>query len=50
VWEYGYFGDTRLLDVHIRRLRLKVETDPSQPAFIITVRGIGYRAGYAPAA
>jgi two-component system response regulator MtrA len=50
VWGYGYFGDTRLLDVHIRRLRLKVETDPSQPKLIITVRGVGYRAGYAPAA
>jgi DNA-binding response OmpR family regulator len=44
VWEYGYFGDTRLLDVHIRRLRRKVEPDPGQPTHIITVRGIGYRA------
>jgi DNA-binding response OmpR family regulator len=44
VWEYGYFGDTRLLDVHIRRLRRKIEPDPGQPTYIITVRGVGYRA------
>lgn len=45
VWEYGYFGDTRLLDVHIRRLRRKVEPDPGQPTRVITARGMGYRAG-----
>ena len=44
VWDYGYFGDTRLLDVHIRRLRRKVEPDPAQPSVIVTVRGVGYRA------
>lgn len=44
VWDYGYFGDTRLLDVHIRRLRRKVEPDPGQPRLILTVRGVGYRA------
>ncbi|MCT2583688.1 response regulator transcription factor [Actinophytocola gossypii] len=44
VWDYGYFGDTRLLDVHIRRLRRKVEPDPGQPTHIVTVRGVGYRA------
>jgi two-component system, OmpR family, response regulator MtrA len=44
VWEYGYFGDTRLLDVHIRRLRRKIEPDPGQPTHITTVRGVGYRA------
>ncbi|WP_291410281.1 response regulator transcription factor [Actinophytocola sp.] len=44
VWDYGYFGDTRLLDVHIRRLRRKIEPDPSQPTLITTARGIGYRA------
>jgi two-component system, OmpR family, response regulator MtrA len=44
VWDYGYFGDTRLLDVHIRRLRRKVEPDPAQPTLIVTVRGVGYRA------
>ncbi len=43
VWEYGYFGDTRLLDVHIRRLRRKIEPDPAQPSHILTVRGMGYR-------
>src|SRR5262245_12565050 len=43
VWEYGYFGDTRLLDVHIRRLRRKIEPDPGQPTYVVTVRGIGYR-------
>lgn len=46
VWEYDYFGDTRLLDVHVRRLRRKVETDPGQPEKILTVRGVGYRAGF----
>ncbi len=45
VWEYGYFGDTRLLDVHIRRLRRKVEPDAGQPTHVLTVRGVGYRAG-----
>ncbi|HWM03302.1 MAG TPA: response regulator transcription factor, partial [Actinophytocola sp.] len=44
VWDYDYFGDTRLLDVHIRRLRRKIEPDPGQPTYIITVRGVGYRA------
>jgi two-component system response regulator MtrA len=43
VWGYGYFGDTRLLDVHIRRLRRKIEADPGQPAIVLTVRGQGYR-------
>ncbi len=43
VWQYGYFGDTRLLDVHISRLRRKVEPDPNQPRHLLTVRGSGYR-------
>ena len=43
VWEHGFFGDERLVDVHIRRLRTKVELDPSAPAVIVTVRGLGYR-------
>ena len=43
VWGYDYFGDTRLLDVHVRRLRTKIEDDPSAPTLILTVRGIGYR-------
>jgi two-component system, OmpR family, response regulator MtrA len=44
VWGYDYFGDTRLLDVHIRRLRRKVELDPDQPQCVLTVRGRGYKA------
>jgi two-component system, OmpR family, response regulator MtrA len=43
VWGYDYFGDTRLLDVHIRRLRTKVEKDAGAPSLILTVRGVGYR-------
>lgn len=43
VWGYDYFGDTRLLDVHIRRLRRKVERNPDRPTVILTVRGVGYR-------
>lgn len=43
VWGYGYFGDARLVDVHIRRLRQKVETDPAAPLYIQTVRGLGYK-------
>ncbi len=45
VWGYDYFGDTRLLDVHIRRLRRKVERDPDNPECVLTVRGRGYKAG-----
>jgi DNA-binding response OmpR family regulator len=45
VWGYDYFGDTRLLDVHIRRLRRKVERDPDEPECVVTVRGRGYKAG-----
>lgn len=43
VWERGYFGDERIVDVHVRRLRLKVETDAGDPRLIATVRGLGYR-------
>lgn len=43
VWGYDYFGDARLVDVHIRRLRTKVEADPHNPAIIQTVRGMGYK-------
>jgi len=43
VWGYGYFGDSRIVDVHIRRLRTKVERDPSSPRHVVTVRGLGYR-------
>ena len=43
IWGPNYFGDTKTLDVHIKRLRAKVEDDPSNPARIVTVRGVGYR-------
>ena len=43
VWGYDYFGDGRLVDVHIRRLRTKVENDPANPRHVVTVRGLGYR-------
>lgn len=43
VWGYAYSGDTRTVDVHIRWLREKIETDPSSPELIETVRGLGYR-------
>ncbi|MQA33170.1 response regulator transcription factor [Modestobacter roseus] len=43
VWGYDYFGDSRLVDVHVRRLRKKVEADPAQPTVVTTVRGMGYR-------
>src|SRR5262249_45717513 len=43
IWGPNYFGDTKTLDVHIKRLRAKVETDPSAPSRIVTVRGVGYR-------
>lgn len=43
VWGYDYFGDTRLLDVHVMRLRRKAELNPSDPELIVTVRGMGYR-------
>jgi DNA-binding response OmpR family regulator len=43
VWDYGYFGDGRLVDVHIRRLRTKIEADPANPRHVVTVRGLGYK-------
>ncbi len=43
VWDYGYFGDNRIVDVHIRRLRTKIEPDPASPRHIVTVRGLGYK-------
>jgi DNA-binding response OmpR family regulator len=43
VWGYGYFGDGRLVDVHVRRLRMKIEPDPGNPRYVVTVRGLGYR-------
>ncbi|MGN6130587.1 MAG: response regulator [Nocardioidaceae bacterium] len=43
VWGYGYFGDGRIVDVHIGRLRSKVERDPANPTCVVTARGLGYR-------
>jgi DNA-binding response OmpR family regulator len=43
VWGYGYFGDGRLVDVHVRRLRTKIENDPANPRHVVTVRGLGYK-------
>ena len=43
VWGYDWFGDGRLVDVHIRRLRSKVEQQPHEPKLIVTVRGLGYK-------
>lgn len=43
VWEENFFGDERIVDVHMRRLRTKIETDPSDPSIVVTVRGLGYR-------
>ena len=43
IWGYDYFGDGRIVDVHIRRLRTKIEVDPSQPELLVTVRGLGYK-------
>ena len=43
VWGYDYFGDGKLVDVHIRRLRTKIEENPSQPRHVVTVRGLGYK-------
>ena len=43
VWGYDYVGDTRTVDVHVRGLREKIETDPSEPTRLETVRGVGYR-------
>jgi two-component system response regulator RegX3 len=43
VWGADYFGDTRTLDVHVKRLRRKLERDPHHPSHLITVRGLGYK-------
>jgi DNA-binding response OmpR family regulator len=43
VWEHGFFGDERIVDVHVRRLRTKIELDPGEPRLVVTVRGLGYR-------
>jgi DNA-binding response OmpR family regulator len=43
VWGEDFFGDAKTLDVHVRRLREKVEPDPAQPRYVVTVRGVGYK-------
>jgi two-component system response regulator RegX3 len=43
IWGSDYFGDTKTLDVHIKRIRAKIEPDPSNPRHLVTVRGLGYR-------
>ena len=43
VWGADYFGDTKTLDVHIKRIRSKIEAQPSEPTMLVTVRGLGYR-------
>ena len=43
VWGPSYFGDTKTLDVHIKRIRQKIEADPSRPTRVVTVRGLGYK-------
>ena len=48
VWGSDYVGDTKTLDVHVKRLRSKVETDPSRPRRIVTIRGLGYKYDRAP--
>ena len=45
VWGYRHAGDTRLVNVHVQRLRSKIEKDPERPEIVVTVRGVGYKAG-----
>ena len=45
VWDYRHAADTRLVNVHVQRLRAKVEHDPENPEIVVTVRGVGYKAG-----
>lgn len=45
VWGYRHAADTRLVNVHVQRLRAKVERDPERPELVVTVRGVGYKAG-----
>nr|WP_207022694.1 MtrAB system response regulator MtrA [Phycicoccus sp. DTK01] len=47
VWGYRHAGDTRLVNVHVQRLRSKIEHDPEHPEIVVTVRGVGYKAGRA---
>ena len=43
VWGADYVGDTKTLDVHVKRLRSKIEADPAKPEHLVTVRGLGYK-------
>jgi two-component system response regulator MtrA len=45
VWGYRHAADTRLVNVHVQRLRAKIERDPEKPEVVLTVRGVGYKAG-----
>jgi two-component system response regulator MtrA len=45
VWDYRHSADTRLVNVHVQRLRSKIEHDPDQPSLVLTVRGVGYKSG-----
>ncbi len=47
VWGYRHAADTRLVNVHVQRLRAKIEVDPENPTIVVTVRGVGYKAGAA---
>ena len=47
VWGYRHAADTRLVNVHVQRLRAKIEADPENPTLVVTVRGVGYKAGTA---
>ena len=49
VWDQDYLGDSRLVDACVQRLRAKIEDDTSQPRYLQTVRGFGYRFGPVPA-
>ena len=43
IWGSDYVGDTKTLDVHVKRLRAKIEPDPGAPRYLVTVRGLGYK-------
>ena len=45
VWGYRHVSDTRLVNVHVQRLRSKIEKDPENPQIVLTVRGVGYKTG-----
>ncbi|MEN9822878.1 MAG: hypothetical protein RLZ04_1304, partial [Actinomycetota bacterium] len=50
VWGYDYVGDTKTLDVHVKRLRSKIEDDPANPTRLVTIRGLGYKLERSPSA